>query len=528
MAEVTEFFSLEGSPANPVVNPAPVRDLYGFPISPPFDELFLAYSRVWNEQEEEREAHWAAYLSTQAAIAGSGSFTDLADLCDYLQDAVTVARDEREGSPRREELDKLVQSGVPFTVRGRAWSVFLDTSVRKQKNYYADLVQRCLGDLAHRGALEMEEIREQAAAASSALQNAAEQHGLSGYTDKTEANLAVWRAHSKTWLTQIEKDLPRTFPGLQLMETSGRPALRRVLAAYSLHNSRVGYCQGLNFVAGTLLLFLDEEDAFWCLAALLQDILKGYYDVDMMGMQVDQRVFKRLVAEHFPDLSAHMEGLGADVSCVFVTWFLCVFVNFLPIEACLRVWDVLFYYRSPTVLFKTALALLEVFMPALFLCGDVLDVLDCLQSMAPYTYDSNRLISHAFGPTFDGVTDARLATLRREYREEVESEADRAEEAQWEASRNQDYNRVTGEEAFEQGRTKSRLSRLPPAGLAAAAAGKGGAALVLEGDDEDEEPEEEEAAKDGRAGLPALRLDFGAAAGAGADGAAAAGAAGCG
>ncbi len=45
------------------------------------------------------------------------------------------------------------------------------------------------------------------------------------------------------WLTQIEKDLPRTFPGLKLMELSGRPALRRVLAAYSLHNSRVGYCQ---------------------------------------------------------------------------------------------------------------------------------------------------------------------------------------------------------------------------------------------------------------------------------------------
>lgn len=47
----------------------------------------------------------------------------------------------------------------------------------------------------------------------------------------------------QVWLTQIEKDLPRTFPGLKLMELSGRPALRRVLAAYSLHNSRVGYCQ---------------------------------------------------------------------------------------------------------------------------------------------------------------------------------------------------------------------------------------------------------------------------------------------
>lgn len=34
--------------------------------------------------------------------------------------------------------------------------------------------------------------------------------------------------------------------------------------------------------------------------------------------QVDQRVFKRLVCEHFPHLTEYLEGLGADVSCVFV------------------------------------------------------------------------------------------------------------------------------------------------------------------------------------------------------------------
>ncbi len=46
---------------------------------------------------------------------------------------------------------------------------------------------------------------------------------------------------------------------------------------------------------------------------------------------------------------AHIYTLGTVPS---PQWFLCVFVNFLPIEACLRVWDTLFYYRSPTVLFK--------------------------------------------------------------------------------------------------------------------------------------------------------------------------------
>ena len=42
---------------------------------------------------------------------------------------------------------------------------------------------------------------------------------------------------------QIEKDLHRTFPGHPVMDTSGRNALRRLLAAYARRNPSVGYCQ---------------------------------------------------------------------------------------------------------------------------------------------------------------------------------------------------------------------------------------------------------------------------------------------
>ncbi len=45
----------------------------------------------------------------------------------------------------------------------------------------------------------------------------------------------------------------------------GQAALRRVLKAYSLHDPDVGYCQGMNFIAGMLLTIVSEEEAFWML-----------------------------------------------------------------------------------------------------------------------------------------------------------------------------------------------------------------------------------------------------------------------
>ena len=56
-------------------------------------------------------------------------------------------------------------------------------------------------------------------------------------------------------LLQIEKDLHRTFPGHPVMDSSGRNALRRLLAAYARRNPSVGYCQVSSLV-------------FWWLIAL--------------------------------------------------------------------------------------------------------------------------------------------------------------------------------------------------------------------------------------------------------------------
>ncbi|POM72165.1 Hypothetical protein PHPALM_11164, partial [Phytophthora palmivora] len=127
---------------------------------------------------------------------------------------------------------------------------------------------------------------------------------------------------SKCAEMDIEKDLPRTFPLAlrnsmrQSQELSGDGdnfgELRRVLQAYSLRNPAVGYCQSMNFLAAVLLQNMGEEEAFWVLAAIVEELTPQYHTRTMSGSRADQRVFSDLVAQKLPALANHLETLGVD------------------------------------------------------------------------------------------------------------------------------------------------------------------------------------------------------------------------
>jgi hypothetical protein len=88
---------------------------------------------------------------------------------------------------------------------------------------------------------------------------------LRGFCDPELASLIL----------NLESDLKITASGgsSQLLSSSsgvgntpgGQAALRRVLRVYSYYDREVGYCQGMNFIAGMFLTFMSEEEAFWLL-----------------------------------------------------------------------------------------------------------------------------------------------------------------------------------------------------------------------------------------------------------------------
>lgn len=63
----------------------------------------------------------------------------------------------------------------------------------------------------------------------------------------------------------INKDVGRSFPGVELFrdpEGEGQKMLGRVLKCFSLHDKDIGYCQGLGFLVGPLLMNMGEKEAF--------------------------------------------------------------------------------------------------------------------------------------------------------------------------------------------------------------------------------------------------------------------------
>ncbi|CAN1237710.1 TBC1 domain family member 8B [Linum grandiflorum] len=303
---------------------------------------------------------------------------------------VSATAHQEDLSSWKEELEVLVRGGVPMALRGELWQAFVGVKARRTDKYYQELL---------------------------ASETKPENHADEQSENDTKS-LPRDPASTEKWKGQIEKDLPRTFPGHPALDNDGRNALRRLLTAYARHNPSVGYCQAMNFFAALLLLLMPEENAFWTLMGILDDYFDGYYSEEMIESQVDQLVFEELVRERFPKLVNHLDYLGVQVAWVTGPWFLSIFMNMLPWESVLRVWDVLLFEGNRVMLLRTALALMELYGPALVTTKDAGDAVTLLQSLASSTFDSSQLVLTA-SMGFQNVNEARLRELSDKHRPAV-------------------------------------------------------------------------------------------------------------
>lgn len=86
----------------------------------------------------------------------------------------------------------------------------------------------------------------------------------------------------------ILRDIGRTFPAHDYFKKGqgiGQESLYKVSKAYSVYDQEVGYCQGLSFIAASLLLHMPEEDSFAVLVSIMFDYgLRDLYKDDFENL----------------------------------------------------------------------------------------------------------------------------------------------------------------------------------------------------------------------------------------------------
>ncbi|KAI8325503.1 TBC-domain-containing protein [Martensiomyces pterosporus] len=197
----------------------------------------------------------------------------------------------------------------------------------------------------------------------------------------------------------IERDVSRCYPDHVMFadaEGQGQRQLRRILRAYAHYNPKVGYCQGMGRLVGLFLIVgLPEENAFWVLAATIQNYIPRYYESDLAGLRVHTAVFESLLRERSPRLHAHLEEQGCDALMYATPWFMTVFTLSLPWETALRVWD-WFIFRGTKVLFRVALAITDLSSAYLLgACPTITEQLGFLLHIPPSLVDTDALIAAA-------------------------------------------------------------------------------------------------------------------------------------
>lgn len=188
---------------------------------------------------------------------------------------------------------------------------------------------------------------------------------------------------NKTVVEAIKIDLPRTFPdNLYFTNHSQLPkSLFNVLNAFAHQNIEVGYCQGLNYIAGLLLLATkDEESSFWLLKAIVEQILPQYYIVTMSGLLTDLNVLDELISKSEPTIHRHIQQVGMPWAIGCTKWFICLFSEVLPTETVFRIWDCLFFEGSK-IIFRVALTLIKLHKKDILECDELGDLISCFRNM---------------------------------------------------------------------------------------------------------------------------------------------------
>jgi hypothetical protein len=190
----------------------------------------------------------------------------------------------------------------------------------------------------------------------------------------------------------ITNDVTRTY----IVAQTGQQELYRILVALAYVQPNIGYCQGLNFVAGVLhLVMQSEERAFWVLLGMIhRQHMDTLYMQGVPDLPLREHQMQHFMKTYLPSLHQHCRSADINSQLFLSKWIMTVYASYLPLTTLLHVWDC-FIVQGWEAVFKVGIAILKELAPEL-MEADLDKVSDFIRaSQRNRHFDAQQLLGEA-------------------------------------------------------------------------------------------------------------------------------------
>ena len=185
---------------------------------------------------------------------------------------------------------------------------------------------------------------------------------------------------------QIDLDLKRTYPDDPIcMSDDFQMKLKNILICYSVRNSSIGYCQGMNFIVARLLMIIEnEENVFWIFTQIIEYLLPLNYYSELAGVIIDTKIIGVYLEKYLPDLNDFFKITNFDlnVNNFIHKWLLSILTQALSPPLIYSFFD-FFFLEGSLALVKGVLGIFSIIKKNIFKSHDFEDIYSCLSDQPP-------------------------------------------------------------------------------------------------------------------------------------------------
>ena len=179
--------------------------------------------------------------------------------------------------------------------------------------------------------------------------------------------------------------------------------LKNILICYSIRNTSIGYCQGMNFIVCRLLLIMDnEEQVFWIFVQIIEKILPIIYYSDLAGIIINTTIIDAYISFYLSNFYNYLveNSFKLSLSNFIHKWMVSLFTQTLSPEMAYTFLD-FFFMDGEISLFKSSLFVMTMIEEYLTKSNDFEYMFNMFSEAPSHIHDPRTLIYFLYEKNFE-------------------------------------------------------------------------------------------------------------------------------